>query len=277
MQLQSGQVDICTGLTSTGIAMLENSPGVRLISTPSTHVDYMSFNHTSPKLEDVRVRQALNYATDRDAIINAIRLNIGQRCASFIWPEAPHYNKDLPTYEYNPEKAKELLAEAGMSDLELNVIISAGSPDDLMQATILQGQWAEVGVMLEIQQMDSSARREQRDGLTFEILFNYLTSDIIDTAELMELVCLSEGSDCWHTGWHGEGQERAEALVREAGRTMDEEIRMKNYTEAQMIAAEEAIIIPICTIPEIVAVRDNVEGFDQSALGMYLFNNLNRD
>lgn len=274
MQLQSGQIDICTGLNSTGIAMLQNYAGVKLIESASTEVDYISMNHTSPKLEDVRVRQALNYATDRDAIIEAIYTNIGQRCASFIWPEAPHYNKDLPTYEYDSEKAKALLAEAGESNLELNVIITAGSSDDLMLATILQSQWAKAGIKLDIQQLDSSARREKRNGLTFEILFNYLTSDIVDTSELMELVCIYEGSDCWHLGWHGEKQQRAEALVKEAGATTDETVRMKDYTEAQMICAEEAIIIPICTIPSVTAIRDNVDGFYQSALGMYLFNEL---
>lgn len=274
MQLQSGQVDVCTGLNSSAIAMLQNDPSIQIMANPSTHVDYISFNHTSPKLADVRVRQALNYATDRDAIINAIYANIGKRCASFIWPDAPHYNTQLPTYEYNPEKAKELLSQAGVKDLELNVIITAGSPDDLMQATILQSQWAQVGVKLDIQQLDGSARREKRNGLTFEILFNYLTSDIIDTSELMELVCIYEGSDCWHLGWNGEGQKKAEALVREAGKTMDESVRMKDYTEAQMIAAQEAIIIPVCAVPEIVAVRNNVEGFRQSVLGMYLLNEL---
>ncbi len=276
MQLQAGQIDVCTGLTASGIAMVKSFPGVKLIENESTHVSYISFNYTSEKLSDVRVRQALTYATDRDAIITSVYGGIGKRCTSFIWPTAKHFNNNLPAYEYDLEKAKALLAEAGAENLELNVIIVAGDSQDLMLATVLQSQWAKAGVKLNIQQLDSSARREHRNGLTYEILFSYLTSDIADTSELMELVCYSETSDCWHLGWNGEKQEKAEALVKAAASTMDEDVRMKNYTEAQLICAEEAIIIPLNCIPSTDAVRDNIEGFYQSPLGTYMFNELCR-
>ena len=274
MQLQGGQIDIATGITTQMKTMLDGQPGIQVKDYESTHVEYISMNYTSDKLNDARVRQALTYATNRDDIIMAVYGGMGTRCTSFVWPAAPHFNPNLPTYEYDVEKAKALLAEAGAENLELNLIITAGSPTDLMMATILKDQWAKAGVTLEIQQLDSSARREHRNGLTFEVLFNYFTSDICDTSENMEMFCIDENYDCWHLGWNGPKQEKAEALVKEAGATNDEAVRLKDYQEAQMIFAEEALIIPVCCVPYTVAMTDKVDGFIQTPLGNYLFNGL---
>ena len=274
MQLQAGQVDVATGISAQMKSMLTGMADINVVDFESTHVEYISMNYTSEKLNDVRVRQALTYATNRDDIIQSVYGGQGTRCTSIVWPAAPHFNPDLPTYDYDVEKAKELLAEAGVENLELNLITTAGSPTDLMMATILKSQWAEAGVTLNIQQLDSSARREHRNNLTFEVLFNYFTSDIIDTSENLEMFCIDENYDCWHLGWNGERQELAEKLVREAGATNDEELRMKNYQEAQLIFAEDALIIPICCVPETVAMRSNVQGFVQTPLGNYMFNEL---
>jgi dipeptide transport system substrate-binding protein len=90
----------------------------------------------------------------------------------------------------------------------------------------------------------------------------------------MEMFCINENYDCWHLGWNGPQQEKAEALVREAGATNDEALRLKDYQEAQKIFADEALIIPVCIVPTTVAMRSNVKGFIQSPLGNYLFNSL---
>ena len=130
----------------------------------------------------------------------------------------------------------------------------------------MKSQWGKAGVTLNIQQLDSSARREHRNNLTFEVLLNYFTSDIIDTSENLEMFCIKENYDCWHLGWNGERQELAEQLIREAGATNDEAVRLEKYQEAQLIFAEDALIIPVCCVPETVAMRSNVTGFIQTEL-----------
>ncbi len=274
MQLQAGQVDVITGVSTQMRDNAENSKGVKIVDFPTTHVEYVSFNYTNDKLNDKRVRQALNYATNREEINNAVFGGIGTICPSIVWPTATYFNPDQKSYEYDPEKAKELLADAGVSDLELGIIVPTGDDSSLMEATILKDQWEKVGVTLNIEQMDSAARREERNNLTFEVLMNYFTSDITDTAENMEMFCMKDNFDCWHLGWNGAEQEKAEELVKEAGATNDDAVRKQNYYKAQEIFAEEALIIPLCTIPETVAMRDNVEGFEQGILGNYQLNSL---
>ena len=274
MQLQAGQIDAMEGVSAQMRTQLESTQGVKILDFPTTHVDYVSFNYTNEKLNDKRVRQALNYATNREDINQAVFGGLGTLCPSVVWPTAEFFNPDQKSYDYDPDKAKELLKEAGAENLDLNLIISTGDASSLMEATILKDQWSKVGVNLEIEQMDSSARRDARNNLTFEVLLNYFTSDITDTAENMEMFCIKDNFDCWHLGWNGKEQEEAEKLVKEAGATNDKEIRKKNYYKAQEIMADNALIIPLCTLPETVAVRDNVSGFEQGILGNYYFNEL---
>lgn len=274
MQLQAGQIDAMEGVSAQMREQLQNTAGVNIIDFPTTHVDYVSFNYTSEKLNDKRVRQALNYATNREDINQAVFGGLGTLCPSVVWPTAEYFNPDQKSYDYDPDKAKELLAEAGAENLDLNLIISTGDASSLMEATILKDQWSKVGVNLNIEQMDSSARRDARNNLTFEVLMNYFTSDITDTAENMEMFCIKDNFDCWHLGWNGADQEEAEKLVKEAGATTDKEIRKTNYYKAQEIMADNALIIPLVTLPETVAVRDNVSGFEQGILGNYYFNEL---
>lgn len=274
MQLQAGQIDAMEGVSAQMRTQLQSTQGVKILDFPTTHVDYVSFNYTNEKLNDKRVRQALNYATNREDINQAVFGGLGTLCPSVVWPTAEFFNPDQKSYDYDPDKAKELLKEAGAENLDLNLIISTGDASSLMEATILKDQWSKVGVNLEIEQMDSSARRDARNNLTFEVLLNYFTSDITDTAENMEMFCIKDNFDCWHLGWNGKEQEEAEKLVKEAGATNDKEIRKKDYYKAQEIMADNALIIPLCTLPETVAVRDNVSGFEQGILGNYYFNEL---
>ena len=129
-----------------------------------------------------------------------------------------------------------------MTNLQLNIIITAGSPTDLMMATILKSQWEKAGVSLNIQQLDGSARRGHRNNLTFEVLLNYFTGNIIDTSENLEMFCINVNYDFWHLGWNGERQELAEKLVLEGGAINDEAVRMKDKQEAQLIFAQDALI-----------------------------------
>ena len=100
--------------------MLEASGSIRMENKPTRRVEYIGFNTTewtpNPELYDVRVRQALNYAIDREAIIQSIMGGYGEILTSIWRKDFPDYDDSIEGYTYDPEKAKELLAEAGYAD-----------------------------------------------------------------------------------------------------------------------------------------------------------------
>jgi peptide/nickel transport system substrate-binding protein len=146
--VQGGQADLFRGDTPTGESAA--AAGLEVLGVPMgllgmNYIDYRG--EIAPELADVRVRQALNYAIDRDAIAEAVYGEWGSAGGALALEGTVGYDEDVQdTYEYDPEKAKELLEEAGYSDgfsVDVAYVTSVQS-DTLVQA--VAADWAEIGV-----------------------------------------------------------------------------------------------------------------------------------
>ena len=277
MQLKSGQIDMAEAPLSQ-LEELQNTDDIVVDEFASTSVDYIILNCQNEKLSDARVRQALELATDKEAIIKAVSYGYGTPADSFISPAAPHYNTELPEVTRDVEKAKELLSEAGYGDgLELTVQIGSGSTGNLQQATLLKQQWAEIGVTLNIEQIDSATASANWSALNYEVYFSYLTSDMTDTSELAELWCVYDSTQCWGSGWNSDRQKEAEEYVKMAATEMDEDKRMEYYCAMQEIVAEEVPNIPLYNSSFYIAHSDKVDNIVQTPLGNYRFETLTKE
>ncbi len=119
-ELLNGELDIVEGLNFESLDMLENQEEVKVDSRLETRVMWLGFNtlawSPNQQLQDARVRQALNYAVNKEAIIDDILGGYGKQLATWYREDFPAYDASIEGFEYNPEKAKELLAEAGYAD-----------------------------------------------------------------------------------------------------------------------------------------------------------------
>jgi peptide/nickel transport system substrate-binding protein len=114
--LLAGEIDICQAVPSELLDTLAKTPGLQVKTAPSTNPKWMEMNVTKAPFDDVRVRQAMNYAVDKDLLIEAI---YGGRAVALPGPLSPYnnfVNKSLKPYAYDTEKALALLAEAGWTD-----------------------------------------------------------------------------------------------------------------------------------------------------------------
>jgi peptide/nickel transport system substrate-binding protein len=114
--LLAGEVDIIQSVPSELIDTLSQTPGIQVKTAPGTQPQWLQLNVSSPLFEDVRVREAMNYAMDKDLIVEAV---YGGRAVPLPGPLSPFnnfVNTDLAPYPYDPEMALELLAEAGWTD-----------------------------------------------------------------------------------------------------------------------------------------------------------------
>jgi peptide/nickel transport system substrate-binding protein len=121
--LLAGEVDIIQSVPSELIDTLAQTPGVQVKTAPGTQPQWLQLNVSDPLFEDVGVRQALNYAIDKDLIVEAV---YGGRAVSLPGPLSPFnnfVNTDLSPYPYDPDKALELLAEAGWADTDGDEIL----------------------------------------------------------------------------------------------------------------------------------------------------------
>jgi len=148
--LQSGQVNMVAGINPDQIAAAKKSKAT-VISVPAPQVMSLAFNVVGGgPVKDVRVRQALNYAVDKEAIANGLLAGKGKAATQGVTPVVYGYNKAVTGYQYDPAKAKELLAAAGYEKgLTLAADITVGSfPSDNLIYQAVKSDLAKVGVTL---------------------------------------------------------------------------------------------------------------------------------
>src|SRR5712692_6129772 len=114
LELRKGSADIAiNALTPDMVLTLERDPNLEVLRAPGTVLSYMAFNLRDPILKDVRVRQALAYAIDRRPMLQYLGRGFARPANSILPPESWAYHGDVPHYDHNPERARQLLEQAG--------------------------------------------------------------------------------------------------------------------------------------------------------------------
>jgi len=151
--LESGSIDgyDLVGPADTGAL---DDAGFTMVSRPPFTILYLAFNQAVKELQDPKVREALSYAVDKDALISQVLPEGTEKATQFMPPSVNGWNADVTTYDYDPEKAKALLAEAGYTEanplkLTFNYPVNVSRPympDPEQIFTVLSSQLKAVGV-----------------------------------------------------------------------------------------------------------------------------------
>jgi len=154
--LRAGEVNIIQVVPSHMIPVLATDSGVRVVSGPSTRPAWMEMNVNQPPFDDVRVRLAMNYAVDAEAILDTVLGGLGVVIAGPLSPYNNFADATLEPYGYDPDKALELLAEAGWTDSdedgfldkdgEIFTFVIDVRPTSKPRAEGLAGQLQELGI-----------------------------------------------------------------------------------------------------------------------------------
>ena len=151
--LEAGDIDGYDLVGPADTAALDED-GFTMVSRPPFTILYLAFNQAIPELQDIKVRQALSYAIDKDALITQVLPEGTEKAIEFMPDTVNGYNPDVTTYDYDPDMAKQLLEEAGYTEanplkLTFNYPVNVSRPympDPEQIFTVLSSQLAEVGV-----------------------------------------------------------------------------------------------------------------------------------
>ena len=195
---------------------------------------YLSLNVN--EIPEVEVREALNYAVDREALCDSVLFGTASPASSFIQEGLIGYNPDAEQYTYDPEKAKELLAEAGYADgYDLRITVNTQYPTGVTIGTALQAQMKEAGINVEIEQVDSAAWTDMKanGGLQCGISNWYVDYNDPDSM----LYPVSDGRvDSSSIFWHND---EFKQLMQEGIQTDDEAERQEIYEQADDILTHQ--------------------------------------
>ena len=275
--LLAGEVDIIQALPAEMIETLDQTPGMQVQTAPSTQPKWMEMNVSMPPFDDVRVRQAMNYAVDRQLIIDAI---YNGRAVALPGPLSPYnnfVNEDLEPYLYDPEQALALLEEAGWTDTDGDgTLEKAGQPlaftmDTLEEwrplAEAVADQFRAIGV-------DASVRFWEASVVKPMLLAGERAAFLDDWGDsAFDPVGHFEAK--WHGHVEGESygrgnystynNERVNELIKLGETTANPEIRHEIYDEAQEIVYEEAPAVFLILPEEAEAALADVQNWEPAS------------
>ena len=155
LKLLRGEVDLLQGdLPPELVKYLQSKPGIKVISNVGSNFSYLGFNFQDAQLKNLKVRQAIAHAIDRQAIINTVMVRDSRLAASILPPEHYASQTKLASYSYDPQLSRKLLQEAGI-ELPMKLVYKTSTDAQRVRlATILQAQMAVAGIDLEIRSLD---------------------------------------------------------------------------------------------------------------------------
>jgi peptide/nickel transport system substrate-binding protein len=276
LKLKAGEVDATEFVPLARVQELKADPSLNMVLFPSAKVSYLNVNcrpsfkdgRKNP-MADVRVRQALNYATDEDALIQVLTCGVGTPSRSFMPMSTPlAYGPSVP-YPYDLAKAKALIKQAGYgSGLTVTSLALAGNADDVTQITAVQQMWSQIGVNVKIEQLESATRLARYKAGDYEMRTSLCINDINDPNEITSYFAYYPVVECNHSGFRDKD---IEGWFEASNHEIDEAKRAELYQKIQERYVQDAPLIFLLEVPYPIAMKKDVSGFVQIPLGNNIF------
>jgi peptide/nickel transport system substrate-binding protein len=269
-ELEAGTVDIVRGVPSDAVARLKTNPDVALYESITPGIEYIMINMRKPPLDDVRVRQALIYAINRDEIKETLEDTV-LPCYTYMSPSMLAYNASLEEYAankyaYNVEKAKDLLEEAGWVDtdedgivdkdgqpLKLEMLVPNDEPKLKKIGPLLQAKLANVGIDIDVKEYAYDYIRTKTREWDFELACRFYSW--FDPAGILPYLLHST------IGNYTYSNPEVDSLMDEDRSTvLSSTERTELYTEIQNMLLEDAPWVSLFVDVSHTAVRKSVQG-----------------
>lgn len=255
--LENGEIDFIQTISPIDMPRVEGNDKLKSESYLSQSVNWLSFNTAKAPLDNVKVRQALSYAIDKETMIDVVLEGRGQAVNSMLAPDMPGADNQLNLYPYDTEKAKAEMTAAGFPDGMALKLVGSGDASN-KAAQMIQADFAKVNVTLDIEMMEFGALLDYLKGADHELhILSYGAAGNPDST--MSNVFHSQSSA-------GSGNRAnyknpaADKLIEEARAEMDLTKRNAIYKELQALIMADAPVVPLFTETKYYAMSKNLEG-----------------
>ncbi|KGQ70780.1 peptide transporter [Chelonobacter oris] len=273
-KLQTGACDMMDFPNSADLEKMRSDSKIQLMSQEGLNVAYIAFNTEKAPFDNVKVRQALNMAADKDTIINVVYQGAGVPAVNPLPPTIWGYNTEVKDYPYDLEKAKQLLAEAGYpngfeTQLWVQPVVRNSNPNPRRLAEILQSDWAKIGVKAELVSYEwGDYIKRTKEGLLTAGIYGW-SGDNGDPDNFLTplLGCDSVGHSNYARWCNSEFSD----LLKQASKLSDKTQRVGLYEQAQVIAKEQAPWITVAHSITVTPLSLRVRDYKQSPFGYSAF------
>lgn len=285
-ELRSGRVDIAplpTSLSPDAIKLLGQDPNLQMLQFTGSNLNLLTFNAGQPPLNDVRVRQALAHAIDREGLIRDLLLGQG-KIAHSILPEESWAYTPGKTYSFDPAMAKKLLDEAGLKDPDgdgpkmrfakpVVFKVSGSSVAAKNYAGVIQNYLKNVGLPVSIETAELNTLFDELRRGNFQIFYGQWVGGNQDPIFFKDLFATSEIPTETRASRNRSrySNKELDALLDEAVNTFDREKAKQLYAQVHEIVSRDVPVLPLWYQANIVIARKNIGNIKVDASGDWGF------
>jgi ABC-type transport system substrate-binding protein len=276
-ELKTGSIHIMDFPNPAEVKVLEKNPKIKLVKQEGLNVGWLAFNMDKKPFGNKKVRQAIRHAINTQGIVDSIYEGLGTVAVNPIPPTMWSYNKNLKGYEYNPEKAKQLLKEAGFENgFETNLwamtVARSYIPNGRKVAEAMQADLAKVGIKAKIISYDNATYLQRSAMGEHDMVLTGWTGDNGDPDNFLNILFSAHAADPKpaqnRSFWR---DAEFTKLVDAAKITTDITKRTALYEKAQVIFEEEAPVHPIAHSIVVEPMLNKVHGFKLDPVGKRRF------
>lgn len=276
LELRQGSTDlVINDLPPDIVYQFEKSGRYAVSRSPGLDFSYLGFNLRDPVVGDVRVRHAIAYAIDRDAIIRDLRRGLARPAAGLVPDQAWAYEPDVRRFPHDPERAQRLLDEAGYRDpdgdgplprLRLSMKTSTNE-ETRLQSAVIQEDLRRVGIDLDLRSYEFATFYVDVVRGRFQIFTLTWTGGALVDPDMLRRVFHSR--EVPPTGFNRGYYKNPEVdrLIDRATTALDDNERGHFYREAQKLIAEDAPYIPIWHRTNVIVAQKTVDGLHVPPMG----------
>lgn len=263
MMFETGEVDVFNfeyGPSQLEYFLNTGDYKDRIISGMRAGTYYYLFNESIAPLDNVKVRQALFMAIDRQAILDTLYNGKGKVAKTFVAEGVLGYNPDAPEITYDPEAAKALLAEAGYPNgFDMEVAMFADSSSQQQVNEIVQSYLAQIGVNLTISAMDDATFYGLRGEGKLPTYYNSWSADFNDPDNFLYTFFSEKNSISRSSNY---ANQEVWKMLEEARVMVDPEARLKKYQEAESIIVNtDYAILPMYQLEHLFCLNPRVKNY----------------
>jgi peptide/nickel transport system substrate-binding protein len=263
--LQAGEIDWTDSIPTQRVAQLKNDDSIKLAVTPGNDYWYLALNEAREPWKDARVRQAIAYAIDRKAIVQATSYGTATANQLAI-PQGNRWYTPYDTYRYDIEKAKSLLAEAGASPETLDMLVTSEYPETVTAAQVIADNLKPLGITVNIRTVDFATWLDEQNTGNFDMLMMGWLGNI-------------DPDDFYYAQHHTDGSSNAQKFsnpdvdrLLDAGRVeTNQQARHADYAKAATIIADQVSYLYLYNPSVIQAWTTSLSGYEARRDGAIRF------
>ena len=270
--LETGEIDIALGLSPISTQTVEANDKLTLISEPTTATEYICLNVEKAPFDNKDFRVALNYAIDKQSIVDSIYSGRARVAKSIVNPNVFGYYDGLEGYPFDIEKAKELVAKSGVKDTSFSLYVN-DNPVRLQVAQIIQANLKEIGIDMKIETLEWGTYLQKTGEGDYQAFLGGWISGTSD-ADIV-LYSLLDSKLIGLAGNRARySNPEFDKEVETARVVLTPEERKEHFKNAQIIAQNDSPLVVLYNKNENIGINKRITGFNYDATTMHKFKDL---